>query len=132
MSAVRRLLFVLLLAGCQGRVPASSGVIDLRAADLSSRAVQLFGDWELYWERMADGRPDAYLLPSHWRGARLADSRKLGGFGWATYRLKVLLPDAAKNGTKPLAISLEPVDTACRISITDVSGHPLITPMGAG
>src|SRR3954447_16967918 len=98
MVAVRRLLFVLLLAGCQESVSASGGVIDLRAAKLGSRAVQLFGDWELYWERTADGRPDAYLLPSHWRGLRLADSRKLGGFGWATYRLKVLLPDAAKRG----------------------------------
>lgn len=123
---------MLLLAGCHANVSAKNGVMDLRAADLRSAPLQLFGDWDFYWERAANGRPDASVLPGHWRGLQLTDGRKLPGFGWATYRLKVLLPDAAKSGATPLAISIEPVDTACRISITDVSGHPLITPMGAG
>ncbi|MDR1621610.1 MAG: hypothetical protein LBS00_04465, partial [Synergistaceae bacterium] len=77
--------------------PASAGVLDLRSADLSAGVYALTGEWEFYWERLlepadfAAGVKDGkslILVPSSWTEAGYP------GFGYATYRLRILTKDA--------------------------------------
>jgi hypothetical protein len=126
-------VLLLLAAGCQRTAApsASAGVIDLRSADLGDQPLALKGDWELYWNRAPDGKPDA-LIPgaAKWRGTRITDGSVLGAYGRATYRLKVELPEALKGAR--LAIATDSSDCAQRLSAATVGGEPLFTPVSAG
>ncbi len=86
------------------------GVLDLRSAKLdSSFMINLDGPWEFYWKRLLapeDFRnkpePDLFLdVPGSWNGAEIA-GQKLGGTGYATYRLRILLPEHSQ----PLSLKL--------------------------
>ncbi|MDR1019989.1 MAG: hypothetical protein LBL73_04440 [Synergistaceae bacterium] len=77
--------------------PASSGVLDLRGADLRAGVYALAGEWEFYWERLlepadfAAGGLDGKSLiwiPSSWTKAGYPS------FGYATYRMTILTKDA--------------------------------------
>jgi hypothetical protein len=123
------LLVLLALAGCGRNEAAHSGVLDLRASALhGARALE--GEWEFYWQRPADGMPDAFLPCAHWRGERLADGRRLPAFGYGTYRLNVRVPKG-RGGTR-LAVVLEPIDTAYRLSVTTPEGDVIVPPTGVG
>ena len=72
------------------------GVLDLRAWNFqSSGSVELKGEWEFYWQRfsadMAAGEAAKQFLSGAWNDLRV-DGAPVGPYGFATYRLRVLLP----------------------------------------
>jgi two-component sensor histidine kinase len=86
-----------------GRIPpkAIEGVLDLSNWDFKrDGSVNLDGHWEFYWEQLLKPKDFAenknpvkteYInLPRPWNGYTL-DGRKLPGFGYATFRLRILL-----------------------------------------
>lgn len=88
---------------------ASKGVIDLRQWDFAKDGtIDLRGEWEFYWKQLlapsdltsAGSRPalvKSYIqAPAKWN-AHLLDGKEIGGQGFATYRLKVLLPPTSKG-----------------------------------
>jgi signal transduction histidine kinase len=98
---------------------AVKGVFDLR--QIQNRDKFLFnlnGEWEFYWKKMLhphdfDGRiqhkPDIFgKVPSYWTEYS-GTNFKTGKFGYATYRLTVLLP---KNMSRPLGFSIPVFDSA--------------------
>ncbi|WP_349599535.1 response regulator [Azospirillum argentinense] len=103
---------------------AERGVLDLRGwyADLDG-PVSLDGEWLVSWDRLAGEEslnplpePDGSLwtlftLPAIWNGAERPDGREMGGFGAATFRLKILLPP----GMPPLTLKMPPVNSAMRV-----------------
>lgn len=105
-------LFILLFpfTGCfhesDRRPLASSGVIDLTGYDFTSqKTVKLDGEWEFYWRELltpedlnsetVHPNKQYVSVPAIWRdlAARGIDADPKG---YATYRLKILVPDAAK------------------------------------
>jgi signal transduction histidine kinase len=97
---------------------ASKGVLDLRGIDNPDNfIVTMNGEWEFYWNQMLlpddfkkTGRGTPYYgkVPSYWTDYP-QDKVKTAKFGYATYRLTVLLPP---NITKPLAIGLPVFDSS--------------------
>ncbi|WP_258102543.1 ATP-binding protein [Marinoscillum sp. MHG1-6] len=70
------------------------GVIDLREKDFNKNEVPLDGIWEFYWQQLltpdsAFERSELVPFPSVWSGI---PDRDLPNKGFATYRVKVLLP----------------------------------------
>ena len=82
---------------------AELGIIDLRDRDLQKEGpIALDGQWELYWMQSipqeAGVHPDGYFsVPGNWIGHVLPDKSKLGAFGHAVFRLKVLMPSRARS-----------------------------------
>jgi signal transduction histidine kinase len=87
---------------CQSRIRAKEGVLDLRNFNFSKDGLaNLNGEWEFYWHSLytprsfdsAEIRPSTFSnVPAFWN--ELIPGKKIlePGFGYATYRLKVLLP----------------------------------------
>lgn len=85
---------------------AEKGIIDLRESVGNKFIVKLNGEWEFYWSRMLGPKdfqsdnppvPDIYgQVPSYWTSYKTA-SLKPTGTGFATYRLRVLLPPGFRN-----------------------------------
>ncbi|WP_436514978.1 response regulator [Ekhidna sp. To15] len=84
------------------------GVIDLSKVDLKNNSVALNGEWEFYWEELLEPdsisffETDYYQFPKLWNGGVTRNGKKLTSQGYATYRVRVLLPPK----TPQLAISL--------------------------
>ncbi len=98
------------------RPVARDGVIDLREWSFQDRGrVLLKGEWLFHWRQLpgdaaalaglTGGRP--VRMPAHWNGQSI-DGERLGGEGFATYRLVLLLPQAAA----PLALTLPEIKFA--------------------
>ncbi|HLN19642.1 MAG TPA: sensor histidine kinase [Bacteroidales bacterium] len=95
---------------------ASKGVLDLRnIPEPDNFIVKLNGEWEFYWMKMlrpydfesGSVVPDYYgKVPSYWTDYPDIKTHK---FGYATYRLKVLVPEGK---IPPLAIDLPTFDTS--------------------
>lgn len=112
------------LAGCRSTssvVPkAQKGVLDLRQWDFEQAgSLQLRGEWEFYWEELIDPKSsqneDNKLLvpvPSNWNHYQY-EGKKLPGTGFASYRLKVYLPENAP----PLAFKLLTFGTAYELYV---------------
>ena len=121
-----RLLIVLLLFSLSvpkieagPRLPeAKRGVLDLRELDKNQKfIVKLNGEWEFYWKKMlrphdfetAAFQPDCYgKIPSYWTDYQKL-SVKTEKFGYATYKLTVLLP---KGFESALGIDLPVFDSS--------------------
>jgi two-component system, sensor histidine kinase ChiS len=82
---------------------AVGGVLDLRQWNFSHDGiVTLSGEWELYWKHLYTGtepelgttfRPDGMLdVPGSWHAFTLSGESPVGPYGYATLRLRVLLP----------------------------------------
>lgn len=81
---------------------AKNGVLDLRSIDKNQKFIaKLNGEWEFYWNKMlrphdfetASFHPDCYgSVPSYWTDYQKI-SVKTEKFGFATYKLTVLLPE---------------------------------------
>lgn len=75
---------------------AKKGMIDLRNQSLS-QIIPLNGQWFFYWHQLLDpGKPvtekgTLVNFPFRWEGATL-NNEKLPSFGYASYKLQVLLP----------------------------------------
>ncbi len=91
------------------RPVASKGVLDLREWDFAKDGpIDLKGEWEFYWKQLlassdlASARPRPALAksyiqaPGKWN-ARVIDGKAIGGQGFASYRLKVLLPPKSEG-----------------------------------
>lgn len=90
---------------------AKEGQLDLTNWDFDEYgSINLDGDWNFYWNELLE--PDDFSnnhlwaehnikLPSSWNTYEL-NGQKLGGNGYATFRLKVILPDG--EGIKSLRI----------------------------
>jgi signal transduction histidine kinase len=99
------------------------GILDLtEIKDPDHFTVKLNGEWEFYWKKMlhpddlTGGRikPDFYgKVPSYWTDYH-DNTVKTDNFGYATYRLIVLLP---KGFNKPLALDLPVFDSSYDIYI---------------
>jgi signal transduction histidine kinase len=102
---------------------AIKGVIDLRNIDNPDDfLVMLNGEWEFYWNKMLRpdnfenkrNKPDYYgNVPSYWTDYP-KESVKTEKYGFATYRLTVLLPAGFKN---PLGFDMPVFDSSYDIYI---------------
>ncbi|HUX55504.1 MAG TPA: ATP-binding protein [Bacteroidales bacterium] len=103
---------------------AIKGVLDLREiSDPEHFIVNLNGDWEFYWGKMLHPndfksktiKPDYFgKVPSYWTDYS-QESVKTNKFGFATYRLTILLP---ADLNKSLAIDLPVFDSSYDIYIS--------------
>jgi hypothetical protein len=110
-------IFFIFTLSCapSGKVPpkAVKGVLDLRDWDFEKDGnINLDGEWEFYWKEFPMGdalelpeeKKDFITVPSVWNGHIVkritvtgeAIEEKLGGEGYATYRLKILLGKGGK------------------------------------
>jgi len=104
---------------------AKRGILDLRSLDKSQKfIVKLNGEWEFYWKRMlrpndfklSSFTPDFYgKVPSYWTDYK-NNAIKPEKFGYATYRLKVLLPPGFREA---LGIDLPVFDSSYDIYINN-------------
>ncbi|MFC5405341.1 ATP-binding protein [Cohnella soli] len=101
------------------------GVLDLTNWDMGSQgSVKLAGEWGFYWQRLLASEdwdkpgapvPDAVTsVPAVWDQYRI-DGKRLPGYGFATYRLKVKL-DADKVPDS-LALTVPIMSTANKVMI---------------
>ncbi|MGF7032784.1 signal transduction histidine kinase [Paenibacillus mucilaginosus] len=123
-------LFALVLAGGlavlrQDGPPAAArqGVLTLDNPEQLRRGVLLEGEWEMFWGELLtpddlaaaapprQGRP--VVLPGTWTGLPSPEG-KLPGLGYATYRLRVLLPPGTDDSSL-LAVRIPPVNSAYRL-----------------
>lgn len=95
------------ISGCQASYSpeepkAANGILDLTGWDFAHNGpVELNGDWEFYWEQLLtpeDFRGEGSNLNKHlisiprsWNSYEI-DAQPIAGEGYATFRLKVLLP----------------------------------------
>lgn len=97
------------------------GLIDLSEWDFDrDGSVQLTGDYEFYWMQQLDSmdflqldnsNPHYQYVPREWNGA-IVDGEAIGGSGFATYRVNVLV-----SARRELAIKLPDFGTAYRVYI---------------
>ncbi len=114
MAGLRQLLCllacVLALSGCgdSRQAPrAQDGVLDLRSWNFARDGmVRLDGDWLWYWHRLlppsevsAASPTGHFPFPSVWNG-RIVAGQALPASGYATFRLRVLLPAGGSYGLK--------------------------------
>ena len=125
----KRLFFLFLLLSCcflnsckrYGDYPAvaKSGVADLRFNDFGKRT-PLNGEWQFYWHQLLAPKenptsaPVLVNFPFKWQGYEL-NGQGLPAFGYATYRLTVVLPKKQKQ----LRLSIPDVYTAYRFYVND-------------
>jgi PAS domain S-box-containing protein len=132
-----------IFAGCSQITPhqnqprAIRGVLDLSEWDFATDGpVDLSGQYEFYWKQhvslesfagMNQPEPSGFIeVPGSWNGYMLA-GQKLGGEGYATYRLRVLLKKAS-----PLAFKFLNMGTAYAVYVNGKNlfsvGVPATTP----
>ena len=87
---------------------AKKGILDLSEINLKDNMVTLNGEWEFYWGELAlpdeiEGlEKDYYEFPRLWNNGTTANGKEIDSKGYATYRLKVVLP----SRTPQLALSI--------------------------
>ncbi len=99
------LVFVLPVLRDRGQIrpKAENGLLDLRQWEPSeTETLRLDGEWEFYWSRLWSPQPNGeappreelipIMVPASWDSLQ-ADGRRLPDSGYATYRLRVLLPE---------------------------------------
>jgi signal transduction histidine kinase len=109
--------------------PVKNGIADLRSHNFNERT-PLNGQWQFYWSQLlapGEHSPTVPVLvdfPFKWQGYKL-NGTKLPAFGYATYRLMVILP---KNH-EALRISIPDVYSAYRFYINDslVAANGVVT-----
>ncbi|MEM6735922.1 MAG: response regulator [Bacteroidota bacterium] len=87
---------------------AKNGILDLSKINLKNHAVSLSGEWEFYWEELSMPdtinylEKDYYDFPKLWNDGVTKNGQELTAKGYATYRLKVVLPPVSPQ----LALSI--------------------------
>jgi signal transduction histidine kinase len=106
---------------------AERGILDLRNYSFDKHPViNLSGEWEFYWEKFLSPEnfrkdtlinPDLYgTVPSYWTGYIL-NGKNLPGQGFATYRLKILMPAGL---SKELSLSVPVFDSSFDLYINGI------------
>ncbi len=103
------------------------GLLDLRSLTIdNSFIISLNGEWEFYWMELL--RPHHFIsdtlppsrsfinVPSYWTASRATDIYTTP-HGYATYRLRVLLPP---NTTTPLGLDLKVMDSSYDLYIDGI------------
>lgn len=114
------------LPGCGGRnvdtLHARQGIVDLSGNDglLTSASMALQGEWAFYWMQLLEPADfhtptplpvSAYVrLPGAWNGS-MAEGRRIGGAGYATFRLRILTQAASGD----LALRIGTIASAYRL-----------------
>ena len=111
-----------LIAHADGHPPqAEKGVLDLRNWDFDgNNPLELSGEWEFYWQEFLDPTQVNQTqqlakytqVPGVWLG-RVVDGEPLGKYGYATYRLKILLPKKPQD----VALYLKRFQSAYRLYV---------------
>jgi len=134
------LLAWLTLAACAANRTAAppravDGVLDLRQWDFArDGAVNLEGEWLFYWRALAaEVTPECspsglFDVPGSWHAYAGGAGKPLGAIGYATLRLRVLLPPDAP----PLQLHLKDALTAYRLQVVDANGQPLTARLEGG
>ena len=102
---------------------AELGVLDLRNWDFKQDGpIDLYGQWRFYWKELLspnnsllDNAPEPtgfMMIPRYWNDY-LVEGKKLKGEGYATFVLKVILPEHSKD----LAFRLKDIQTAYRFFV---------------
>jgi hypothetical protein len=121
---VASVFMLLYLNGSLKAVPKPvNGVLNLEKWDGSKGRPSLAGEWEFYWNRLytygdfASGleRQMQYVyVPKTWN-SYTEDGKSLPGFGYATYRLKVVVGDTQPS----LSLRLDTMSTAYRLFVNE-------------
>ncbi|WP_258102542.1 ATP-binding protein [Marinoscillum sp. MHG1-6] len=79
------------------------GVLDLSKESFKNQTYDLDGEWEFYWEELAlpnilPSRNNYIEFPSLWNNY-VIEGEEIGSFGYATYHLRVVLPDTSCSYT---------------------------------
>lgn len=119
MIFLRNILILTLLLGSisASAQRAEAGILDLTQVDLKNKAVALNGEWEFYWEELAipdviqELQKDYYSLPSLWNDGVTKKGKKISAQGFATYRLRVVLPPQ----TPPLSLTINEMYSSYRL-----------------
>ncbi len=117
-------LFFCFLVPAYGAEPtAVKGIIDLRGSAGNKFIFELNGEWEFYWSKKLVPRdfnlanppvPDLFgQVPSYWTSYR-TESLKPSGKGFATYRLRILLPPGYRNS---LAVDMPVFDSSYEVYV---------------
>ncbi len=104
-----------------------NGILNLTFWDFEKKgAINLEGNWEIYWKKLirpntinsfATENPSEYFeFPSSWRG-RLLDNEIATKNGYATFRVKILLPDQNNKKRKKLALRMKEQATAYELYV---------------
>lgn len=112
---------------------ARAGILDLREDATTGRAawdfdrhgtLELNGEWEIYWNKLLDPtdfqkagehKPSGYVrVPARWNGIML-EGAPASGMGYATYRLKLILPGKSQIQNELLALRCRYEQSAYRI-----------------
>lgn len=99
------------------------GILDLTRVDVRTHPQKLTGEWAFYWKELLSpedirGRSlmesqDHWInIPSSWSGYRL-EGEKLGGTGYATFRLVIKLSEQDRN--EHLALRLPSIFNAYKL-----------------
>jgi signal transduction histidine kinase len=99
------------------------GTLDLKSWDERDGLPGMAGNWEFYWNQLRTyddfiRHPDMKFalkpVPETW-DAYAAGKEKLPGFGYATYRLKIIVNEAGKR----LSLRINTMSTAYRLFVDD-------------
>ncbi|HNI90927.1 MAG TPA: adenylate/guanylate cyclase domain-containing protein, partial [Leptospiraceae bacterium] len=88
------------LTGNKNKTLAKKGILDLREWDFNKYGpIELDGEWEFYWEKLYSleeihsiiFNKEYIHLPHSWNN-KIINGETIGSDGYATFRLKILLP----------------------------------------
>lgn len=97
------------------RFQSAEGILDLTQVPVSENPQKLEGEWEFYWQELLmpeelqrrsaseEGDPHWLRIPNSWLGYQLED-QKLGGTGYATFRLVIMLSEQDRNESMALRL----------------------------
>lgn len=121
-----------------------NGILDLRDTDLYNEDVLLDGEWEFYWKQLIPPENalfpeerDYFFFPSIWNDRKTRNGIELSNVGYATYRLKILLPDQYPElavsikhvySSYTLFINGEKCATGGEVGIYPETSHPMWVP----
>ncbi|MGR6545140.1 ATP-binding protein [Paenibacillus tundrae] len=127
------LIFTLYIKPSRGALSSTSipvstgGVLDLThwsSEDIPT--IPLQGGWEFYWNQLLDPNdfldtakpaPSFEQVPGAWTSYRLSNEQSLHNEGYATYRIRLLLPNAMTETKQTLAIYPKSIASAYQLWI---------------
>lgn len=99
---------------------AKDGVLDVQSVNFSGETINLTGKWEFYWNEFLDPKADSPEHKSYlkvgvpWFSQENEDGEGYPSFGFATYRLTVILPEPP-YGNEPFTLLVPALHSAYKI-----------------
>jgi signal transduction histidine kinase/DNA-binding response OmpR family regulator len=133
------------LSGCSAPAiappKAIDGLLDLRDWDFEAYGTaNLAGEWDFYWSESLDstldapgeGQASSLTVPGTWYRHQMPDGTRLPAYGYATLRLRILLPPMEGETAENLLFHVPNAHSAYTIDVLDVHGTPLIPTLHRG